>query len=99
MVADRFHAHARQHTYRLTESLQCAGKSQRVDACSKHTHLIALHAVEATLCATQSAEDVSSADDDGYLYALLGDGQNLLGVLLQTLLINAVLLLAHQALA
>ena len=99
MVADRLHAYACQHAYRLTESLQCAGQSQRVDARCQHTHLIAFHAVETALRAAQATEDVASANDDSHLNALIGYSQYLLGILLQTFFIDAVLLLAHQTLA
>ena len=96
MVANRLHADAGQHTCRLVERLECTGESKRVDAGGKHAHLVAFHAVKTALRATQAAEDIASADNDGYLYACLSDGAYLLGILLQPFLVDAVLLLSHE---
>ena len=98
MVADRLHADTCQHTYRLVDSLKSTRQSQRIDARGKHTHLVTFHTVKTALRTAQTAEDVATANHDSHLHALLRDGFDLFGVLMQTLGIYTETLLALQTL-
>ena len=66
--------------------------------CSQHTHLIAFDAIETFLCAAQSAEDIATANNDANLHARLSDMLDLLGIVGQALLVDAVAFLAHETL-
>ena len=89
-VADRFHTDRGQYAYGLVDGFEGRLQCQGVDHRGEHAHLVTLDAVETALCPREAAEDITATDDDGYLYALLGDRFYLLGIVRQTLGINAL---------
>ena len=52
-----------------------------------------------TRSAAQSAEDVAAADDDAYLHTHLVYLLDLAGIVTQSLRVDTIILIAHQALA
>ena len=97
-LTDGLHTDGRHHLVLHTHGPQCRTQRQRVDHRSAHTHLVALHTVEALLRARESTEDVTTANHDANLHAHLTHFLDLLSVVAQTLRVDTVALLAHQAL-
>ena len=97
-IPDRFHPDRGQHAHFLIERLKGRSKCEGVDDGSKHTHLVTLDAVETFLCATKSAEDIASSDNNGYLKALLAQRGNLLSIVIEALGIYPVALMPHKGL-
>ena len=94
----RLHANGRQHTALYAYGSQSRAQGQTVDDGGAHAHLVALDAVETLAGAAQAAENVAAANDDTNLYSHLTGFLNLGSILIQALHVNAVTLLAHQAL-
>ena len=80
-------------------SLQGRRKTQSVDGGGKHAHLVALDAVEALVGSGKATEDVAAANHDAHLDAHIDNLLDLLGILGQTLFVDAVLLFAHERFA
>ena len=96
---DGFHAHGGQYAGFYTGSHQGGTKGKAVDDGCQHAHLVAFHTVESLVGTAQSAENVSTAYHDTYLYSQSMYFLDLSCVLGKAFLVDAVLLFAHQALA
>ena len=98
-LADGLHADGGEHAGLDADGGEGRAECEAVDNGGEHTHLVALDAVEALAGSREAAEDVAAADDDTYLYAHVVDFLNLGCIFAQALLVDAVALLAHEALA
>jgi hypothetical protein len=65
-------------------------KCQTVNNSSKHSHLIALNAVKSFGSSTQSAENISTSNDNSDLNTHCGDFGNLYGIFFQSTRVNAL---------
>ena len=83
----------------LALALQGALHGHRVDDGSEHTHVVALDAVHAFRGSLQATIDVTSADDDADLHTRLRGFDDFVGIVIQSLRIDAVLLAAHEGFA
>ena len=97
-------AGAHDHDVALFQQADGLGGAHRVgDAVDVKTGeqggLLAFDAVHALRGALEAAEDVAAADDDADLHAGLGGLDDLVGVFIQSLRVDAILLAAHQGLA
>ena len=99
MFADRVHGRSGVDAHFLPDGFKSRTQCQTVDDRGQHTHLIALHAVKTTGGTTQTAEDISAANDDGYFDAEAGNLLYLCCILLQAGLVYTILFLSHEALA
>ena len=77
-------------------ALEGALQSHGVDDRRQHAHVVALGSFHTAFFGLHSAEDVSTSDHDGHLEPRIHDGFDFLRVLLQSVVVNAKLLLAHQ---
>jgi len=98
-LTDGLHADGGEHAGLDTDGGEGRAQREAVDDGGEHTHLVALHTVEALAGSREAAEDVAATDDDTYLHAHVVDFLNLCCIFAQTLLVDAVALLAHEALA
>ena len=98
-LADRFHTDSSQHFGFHALSDEGRTQGQTVDDRCQHPHLVAFHTVEPFVGTAQSAENVSTAYHDAYLYSQFVDFFDLSCVLGKAFLVDAVLLFTHQALA
>ena len=93
------HTYGSQHADLHAGSYQSRTECKAVDDGCQHSHLVAFHTVEPFVGTAQSAENVSTAYHDAYLYSQFVDFFDLSCVLGKAFLVDAVLLFTHQALA
>jgi hypothetical protein len=77
---------------------QSALQGHAVDDRGQHAHVIALNPVQPHVFGLHPAEDIAAADDHRYLDPGTHHGLDFLGILYQSIRVNAILLFAHQRL-
>ena len=98
-LADGLHADGREHVGLDAEGSESAGEGEAINHCGAHAHLVSLNAVKALADAAEPAKNVASTDDDSNLYAGIVGFLNLDGIVVEPVDVDAIPLLAHQALA
>ena len=70
-----------------------------VDYGRQHAHVVALNTVEPLAGTLYAAENIAASNDDADLDTFLGDFNNLFGVFVQAIGVDAKLLLSHKGFA